>query len=347
MSEELQAPAEQEPIAQEAPKEPEAKEPEQEAEKPKRRSAREALEKAFSEEPEKKAEEPKAEEKQPEAKDAKEPDKKAKPEEKDAKDAKEPQEDGEKAKKEEPKASKAPSRFSPDAKAEWEKAPASVRAETERAIREMEKGIAEKDATIKPLEPFLKMAKAHNTTLETALANYVGIEQLLRKDPAQGLRQLATNMGWTPQQMIDVLSGKQSEAKDPKDQEILALRQELQAIKGQIGGVQQNMQQQRQETTLASVEKFAAEHERFDELAPEIARMLQTGYATDLKDAYEKADRMNPKPPAPTPEPTPAPPAQTRPARSPQGAPSPGSNPATQRTPSKSPREALQRAFGA
>lgn len=363
MTEEALQPASAAPevVAEQAPQveipEVDAPEPETtekpKAEAPKRsKSAREAVEKAFKadlkKDGEPKAPEP-AKESTPKADDkpetAKEP---AKAEPKTAEKPADKVEKDDKAAK--PSAhDSAPSRFSADAKAEWQKAPEHVRAETHRAIREMERGIAEKDAALKPVEPFIKMAKDSGTTIDAALKAYVGMENALRDNPAQGLRKLAQNLGMTPDQMAAMLTNKQPGQPDPRDQQIQQLQGQLRQLESQFGQVSQTVQQQQTNNTQQMVEKFAADpkHSRFDELSEEIARLIQTGYATDLEDAYAKADRLNPAPPTEQPVPPPAPPAQTRQPRSLTGAPSPGSNPKTRGTPSKSAREALQRAWGA
>lgn len=371
------APADTTPIEQPTesqPQEPVTDEGQDEAPKPKKhRSAREALEKAFAggsettpTAEEKAAAEAKAEPKKVEVKeDPKGPQRApdGKFAAKEGERATEKPEDG----KEAPKTTEAkadhnapPSRFSGDAKAEWEKAPESIRAETHRAIREMEKGIKEKDQALKPLEPFIKMAREQGTTVDKALSNYVQMEQMLRQNPQQGLQRLAQNMGMAPIHLAATALGVNPQAlhqmlqqgkpqgqqgqPDPRDQQIAMLQQELQGMKQQFGQVSQTVQQQRQQAALDFVERFAANKPRFEELSEEILRLIDTGYATDLEDAYTKAERLIPAPqPAPTSEPTPAPPAQTRPARSLTGAPSPGSNPTTQRTPAKNPRDALKR----
>jgi len=364
MSEELQdtasaapEPIEQTPDTDQADKAQVTDEGQDEAPKPKRsKSAREALEKAFAGGSETKPTDEEVEAAEAKAAEKKQPKDEAKKAEKGpqrgadgkfaAKDAEKPQ-DGQEA-KEAPK-SKAdhnapPQRFSADAKAEWEKAPESVRAETYRMQRELEKGLREKDETLKPLEPFVKMAKEHGTTVHDALGNYVRMEQMLRSNPRQGLIALAQNMGMSPQQMGQMLLGQQPGQPDPRDQQIMALQQRLQQFEQQFGQVTQTVQQQQQQAVMSQIEQFAADKPRFDELADEIVRLIETGYASDLEDAYTKAERLNPAPqPAPQPEPTPAPPAQTRPARSLTGAPSPGSNPTTKRTPAKNAREALKR----
>jgi hypothetical protein len=240
---------------------------------------------------------------------------------------------------------KPPSRFSADAKAEWEKLPEAVRAETYRMQRELEDGLKQKDRVLRPLEPFVKMAEQHGTTVDQALSRYVSMEQMLRQNPAEGLRSLAQNMGMTPQQMANLLNGQQPGQADPRDRQIMALQSQIQQMQQQFGSVSQTLQHQQQSQVVAQVEQFATGKPRFDELAPEIVRLIETGYAQDLEDAYVKAERLNPAPPQQVqPEPAPAPPAQTRPARSLTGAPSAGSNPGT-RKPSANRTEAIQRAM--
>jgi len=274
------------------------------------------------------------------AKEAEKPDAKAAESAEDGQEAKE-------APKTPSKVAEPPARFSAEAKAAWKDAPESVRGEAQRAVRELEHGLQQKDQQLRPLEPFIKMAREQGTTVDAALRNYVGMEQMLRKDPRQGLMTLAQNMGMTPQQMAGYLTGQpqQKGQQDPRDQQIIALTQQVRQMQQQFGQVNGTIQEQRQQAVLNQVQQFAADKPRFDELAPEIARMIETGYASDLSDAYEKADRMNPAP-APVPQPTaaPAPPAQTRPARSVTGAPTAGSNPGTRKS-SQTRTEALSRAF--
>lgn len=234
--------------------------------------------------------------------------------------------------------SEAPERFSPDAKAAWAQAPEAVRGEIKRAVAELEGGLRQKDEQLAPLKPFFDMARQHGVNLHDAVGNYVRMEQLLASDPRAGLEAIARNFGMTLEGLVAKAGGQsQPQGQDAKDSEILALRSELQNLRGQVGNVSQTLQEQRHNAILADVERFAADHPRLDELAPDIARMLQTGFAADLADAYDKAALLKPAPiPAPAPQP--------RLVRSVTGAPSAGSNPAGQAL-SKSRSEAIERAM--
>ncbi len=240
-----------------------------------------------------------------------------------------------------------PSRFSPDAKAAWAQAPVPVQAEIKRAITELETGLQQKDAQLAPLKPYFDMAAQHGVKVHDALGNYVRMEQLLSKDPRAGLTAIAENFGWTLPQMIAFVSDGQAVQKqgqpDQRDQIIGQLRQELAAIKGQVGTVTQTLEQQRVGEVMKQVESFAARNPRFAELENEILRLLTTGYADSLESAYQYADRLNPAPQTAAPA-APVQTPQTRPVRSVTGAPNAGSTPGA-RPPSSNRREALTNAL--
>lgn len=362
-AEPIVAPEPQEASQVEETQQQEAPKNEAEPSQPSKRSRREALEKAFGD-VDKTADQdgPDADVKAPEKADAKpagpkKDDAKA-PEAKtdgpergpdgkfvakDAKDAEKPATEAQPAKTQGDLA-QPPSRFSEDAKKAWAEAPESVRAETYRAIRETEQGIQKYQQAIEPIKPFLDMAKGDPRQLASAMGRYVNTENMLRTNPVQGFSEIARNMGLSPQQVGKMLMGEEPGQADPRDRQIMAMQQELQRISQQTGQVTQTMQEQREKAVLTQVEQFSQDNPRFDELSEEIANMLSTGYASDLQDAYDKADRLNPAPAPVVETPPPAPTAQTRPARSVTGAPTSGSNPAT-RQPSATRTEALQRAM--
>lgn len=362
----MQAPAsaEMEPVAEAPEQAPEAESPEpkaepkpEKAEKPKSEAEkrRSSIEKAMKAVEDDEAKPANGSQSTPKADDADDADDRAEKPDAKAKEApKEAVKDAQKAPetaKSEQKAPKAaegtrepPARFSPDAKAAWKDAPEPVKAEVHRAVKELERGLQQKDATLKPLEPFLKMAQQQRVNPAQVVQNYVQMEQTLRQNPTVGLQMLAQNMGMTPQQLAQAAIGQRPGQPDPRDAQIMQLRQQVQQMQQQFGQVSQTVQEQRHGAVLNQIQQFAADKPRFDELAPEIARLIETGYAQNLQDAYEKAARLNPAPAEPAQAAAPSAPAQTRPARSVTGAPSGGSNPHT-RKPSANRTEAIQRAM--
>lgn len=256
-----------------------------------------------------------------------------------------------------------PARFSPDAKAAWAQAPEAVRGEINRAISELETGLngyKEKIAAYEPIDRFMQMAQNSGTTLDKALEAYTNLESLLRQDPAKGLEAVLHNVGLTPQQYAQHVLGQQGEGGEGASQQsavyeriISDMRNELNSLKQQTQTISQTFEQQQEQALQHMLGEFKQSHSRFDELWPSMEKLLVGEVASDLNEAYEMAERLNPgatpqpaaQAPAAQPEPKPDLSAQTRKGSlSVTGAPSSGSNPANRKPPSSA-REALQRRF--
>lgn len=341
-----EAPIDSTPAADAAP------EPKAEAPKEKPRSRMEALEKAFKTIEGDEKPEPKADDKAEASTDDRPRGPDGKFIARDAEAATDKPQDGQKAQAEGKPAegektplSEPPARFSADAKAAWKDVPESVRGEVRRAMTEMERGIQQYQQALDPLKPYMEQARRSGTTIDAALKSYVAMENTLRQNPAAGLRALAQNLGMTPADMASLLTGQAAEGDQTAQRENVRMQQYIGQLQQKIEQLEQSFTATRQQTIEESVTKFAREHPRFDELSTEIVRLLETGYAADLEEAYEKAERLNPAPqPAAPPQPAPTP--QPRPARSVTGAPNAGSNPGS-RTPSATRTEAISRAMRA
>lgn len=203
-----------------------------------------------------------------------------------------------------------PARFNPVAKAEWERAPEPVKAAVHLAIRQMEDGIQKHRQAAEEFESvreFADMAKQHGTDLKSALKNYVGIEQQLRQNPLQGLQQIVSNLGLkkpdgSPVTLRDIAGHVMGQAPDAvasqSEAQVMELRQQVQQLQEQLGGVQQHFQSQKTATVANEVEAFRSMpgHDRFDELQDDIAAYLRSGLSDAnlapkerLKEAYDYA----------------------------------------------------------
>ena len=262
----------------------------------------------------------------------------------------------------------APKRYSDAAKAEWANAPESVRAEAHRAVTEMERGLSQYREVVEPLKPYLQRAQQSGTTLDKALSQYMGIEDLLRQDLFAGLERIISNTGvknqdGRPATLRDIAAAIVGQPTDQalaqNDQAMQQMRAENHALKQENATLKQEKQARLERENLTRVTSFAEKHPRFEELSDEIAlevKMIQQ-FQPDidhdqlLEMAYRRADRLNPAATSPNPAQEPVIPAQPevqpKGSKSISGAPSQGSNPGAKRPPAKSNREALQRAFAA
>ena len=252
--------------------------------------------------------------------------------------------------------SDAPPRFSADAKAAWKDAPEPVRAEITRAVKELEGGIEQYRQAYEPFREFHKELQQKGQSFREVLAHYTGIEDLLARDPVQGLNRICENMGTSLRTVAaHVLGQTPDQAAQQNDATIRELRQEIAGLKKQVGGFSENMETQQRSAAEKEISAFAAQpgHERFDELADDIVFLVETGRASDLSQAYELAARLNPAP-------QPASPALTMGQQDPKadleaqtrkgslsvaGSPATGSNPGTVKKPAKTAAEAVDRAF--
>lgn len=258
-----------------------------------------------------------------------------------------------------------PNRFSADAKAAWATAPEPVRAETMRAIRELETGIKQYQEQYEPFREFDKALKASGQTFKQVFEHYTGIENLLSQDLTRGLDVICQNAGTSLREIAAHVMGQpQDQGTALQERTINDLRQEITALKRELTGVTTSLKTDKETSVFNAITEFStrAEYARFEELGPDIAMFLQTRLAPKveaarrtgkfdevLSEAYQLAERINPAPPAVAPvvaaPAAPQAPAQTRKGQlSLSGAPSSGSNPANRKPPS-SPREALDRAF--
>ncbi len=256
----------------------------------------------------------------------------------------------------------APKRFSADAKEAWKDAPEPVRAEITRAIGELENGINQYREAFEPFREFAKNVQDQGQEPGQVLSFYTNMESLISQNPIQGLDTIIGNMQnagllkvGTLNELVSVMSGQEPDQRQVmQDQTIRDLRNEIQSLKQELGGVSTSIKSQSEAATMKEIEAFASqpEHGRFEELSNDIALFLTNGRATSLQEAYSMAERLNPAPQAPAPAPPavetaaqPAAPAHPRKGNlSVTGAPSSGSNPADRKPPSSA-RDALKSAF--
>ncbi|WP_273727481.1 hypothetical protein [Brucella gallinifaecis] len=267
----------------------------------------------------------------------------------------------------------APQRFHDVAKQEWGNTPESVRAEVHRSITELENGLTkyrQSHEKYEAIREYDELATTHGTTVKDALANYTGIERLLHQDPFAALEQIVANVAahkrWTNPDGSQVtfrdlaghyLNQPADRVASRQDSVIRQMSEQIAQLTNRSAAFEQSMQENRLRETQALLQDFAKEHPRVEELADDIAFLIESKRVSTLQEAYELADRMNPsKAPltqvSETTKENPA--AQTRTEARPvnpagvksiSGAPTAGSDPRSAGKPSNTAREALQKAL--
>lgn len=210
-----------------------------------------------------------------------------------------------------------PARFLPRAKELWRNTPNEVQSEVSRIVREHETEVQqyrESHQFREELKEYEELGKQHGVTVKQALENYVGIERKFAADPAEGFKQLFSNLQMQPQQAIShILRAFNVSPKDvgrhmaeypqaytaqqpQMPQQVQPQHNpEVDTLKQQITAMQTQMAHQQY------IEPFIQDHPRYHELEQDIAFFLQSGKipanlspAEKLEAAYDMAERINP-----------------------------------------------------
>lgn len=193
----------------------------------------------------------------------------------------------------------APARFLPRAKELWNNVPHPVREEFERISKENEAEITqyrEAKQTMDEIKEYSDLGKQHGVSLKQALDNYVGIERKFAADPADGFKQLFSNLGMQPQQAISHIlrafnvspqALAQHIAQDPNAYTALARQAQQPQTQQQPPAQQQNPEvaQLRQELDNMKAQSvaqqviapFAQEYPEYYHHEEQIAKVLQSG----------------------------------------------------------------------
>lgn len=198
---------------------------------------------------------------------------------------------------------KAPSSWKPEAQAAYLKSyagealtPEEVKIltqEAERRENDYHKGIEqykthahEAQAYQRVVEPYMQTIRSLGVDAPTAIAKLFQADHTLRySDPAtkaQFLGQLAREYG------IDIAQVANAPQVDPQYQ---YLQQQMQQLQQQNQTLFQQQAEREQAGYQSEIQRFAADpaHPHFDAVKEEMALLLQTGKAQDLKSAYDTA----------------------------------------------------------
>lgn len=201
---------------------------------------------------------------------------------------------------------KAPSSWKPDAQTAWLKAdrgealtPAEVKLlaqEAERREGDFHKGVAEfkthserARAYDQAIAPYRDTIKSLGVDEATAIGALLKADHTLRyADPAtkaQYFAQLARQYG------IDMGQVAEPPQVDPQTQYLMQQLQELRQTQQSWQNSIQQQERQRAEQELAA---FSTGKPHLDAVREDMARLLETGVATSLQDAYDRAVWMRP-----------------------------------------------------
>jgi hypothetical protein len=146
-------------------------------------------------------------------------------------------------------------------------------------------------------QPYAAQLAAHNIDPVQLFQSFAANHYLLSfGQPQQKLELAATmlnNYGIDLNALNQFMGDRATEAPDP---EILALRKEIQELRGGIQTTQQVQLSTARESIVSGIEAFASDpaHPYFDEVADHISELIGNGSVQSLEDAYNTAVYANP-----------------------------------------------------
>lgn len=193
---------------------------------------------------------------------------------------------------------KAPNTWKPEVAAKFATLPDDVRAEILKREQDVFNGINQyKQAAdygnnvFKVLQPYQQTLQQHGVSTTDYIASLAKADNMIvtagsQEQKLQYFRELANHYGIT---VDHGLFGAE-------DSTVTALRQEINQLKSSVSSQLTQTQAREVAAIHKQIDEFKAkpEHKHFDVLQHEIAALLSSGVAKDLKDAYDRALWANP-----------------------------------------------------
>ncbi len=143
----------------------------------------------------------------------------------------------------------------------------------------------------KVAEPYMQTIQSRGVDLPTAVSGLMEADHKLRYGNPQQKR--AYLMQLAQQYGVSLGDTGDFPQEAPADPYISQLQQELYGLKSEIVGWKQQQEAVQNQTLQAEIEEFSSQAEFFEDAKPTMITLLQSGVATTLQDAYEKAIRLD------------------------------------------------------
>ena len=193
-----------------------------------------------------------------------------------------------------------PPGWSPASKVAFANLPDSVKTDIAKRESEVNQGFA-KLADYKGLEPFTELAKRNGTTITEAVKNYNAFENSLNKDLVGGVGMICERYGQHPlaiaNEIIRRYGGTPAQIGSAGNQAPAQNGIDLSPIQRELAELRSYMQNDQQTRLDQTIEQFKSDpaHTFFDNVRPQMAALLESGFAKDLKEAYDAACWANPE----------------------------------------------------
>lgn len=189
-------------------------------------------------------------------------------------------------------ADRPPASLSAMAKSKWNEWPDEVRKEISKREDDFHKGIAQykeghqvATALDQVVRPYMPMIQQMGVSPIANIQSLLQIQYEMQQNPQATLQKLAQSWG--------IEFGEQPQQLDPNAS---ALQLRLQQLEQMVNSQRQSAEQQVMSSAQQDIAEFSADPTNlyFEDVKQDMAALLRSGYAKDLKDAYDKAVYANP-----------------------------------------------------
>ena len=200
---------------------------------------------------------------------------------------------------EEPLWKRPPASWKKDYHEDWKAAPARMQEYAWQRENEMKAGVEPliskaqfADQMQEVLNPFMNTIQGLGIDAPGAVKALMEADHALRYSNPQEKRQYFARLAQSYGVNLSDMGDQPQLA--PTDPSIYALQNELNSVRGEVQGWKQAQEQQQNQALLGEINNFSQKAEYFEEARPVMIQLLQSGVASDLDDAYQKALRLDP-----------------------------------------------------
>jgi len=192
-----------------------------------------------------------------------------------------------------------PSSWTPKAREDWDKIPEHLQKEITRREEAQARGAAQLNEQYKHAKGFVERVKepmmeaiGPNGDPVQHVLSMMQVEKTLRTAPMpqkfNQLMAMADQFGIPLREIINASVGEEVLRRDNTQQAI------PDAVQRELAEIRQWREQSEQQTVAYEVEQYGQSLEFFEDVRSDMADLIESGKATDLTDAYEKAIWLNP-----------------------------------------------------
>ena len=138
------------------------------------------------------------------------------------------------------------------------------------------------------ISPFMNTIRGLGVAPHQAVRKLMEADHVLRTSSPDQTLQLLTNLA--RDYGVDLTGANPV----PMDQTYQQLMNELRNVKGEVMTWKEQQEHAQNQSLLNEINGFASKAEYFEEARPTMIKMLNSGFAESLQDAYDKAIRLDP-----------------------------------------------------